>query len=58
MNFSPRNKSLGYNWSFKRKLKVDGSIDKFKTRIVVKDYKQNEEFDYFDYTVNSICCYK
>ena len=38
-------KPLGYKWIFKRKLKVDGSIDKYKARLVVKGYKQKECMD-------------
>ena len=34
--------------SFKRKMKVDGSIDKYKARLVIKGYKQTEGLDYFD----------
>ena len=41
-------KPLGYKWIFKRKLKADGSIDKYKARLVVKGYKQKEGVDYFD----------
>ena len=41
-------KPLGYKWIFKRKLKADGSIDKYKARPVVKGYKQKEGVDYFD----------
>ena len=33
---------------FQEKLKTDGSIDKYKARLVIKGYKQNEELDYFD----------
>ena len=33
---------------FKRKRKVDGSIDKYKARLVIKGYKQTEGLDYFD----------
>ena len=32
--------TIGYKWIFKRKLKVDGSIDKYKARLVLKGYKQ------------------
>ena len=35
-------------WIFKRKLKLDGSIDKYKARLVAKGYRQKKEFDYFD----------
>jgi hypothetical protein len=41
-------KPLGYKWIFKRKIKADGSIDKYKARLVVKSYKQKECVDYFD----------
>ncbi|KAK4384248.1 Retrovirus-related Pol polyprotein from transposon RE2 [Sesamum angolense] len=35
-------------WIFKKKLKSDGSIVKFKARLVAKDFKQKEGIDYFD----------
>ena len=33
-------KPLGSKWIFKRKMKADGSIDKYKARRVIKGYKQ------------------
>ena len=33
---------------FKRKRKVDGSIDKYKARLVIKGYRQTKGLDYFD----------
>lgn len=31
-------KSVGCKWVFKKKLKPDGIIDKYKARLVAKDY--------------------
>ena len=48
VDFSPGSKPLKYKWIFKRKMKADGLIDKYKARLVVKCYKQNKGMDYFD----------
>jgi hypothetical protein len=34
-------------WVFKKKLKPDGTIDKYKARLVAKDYTQKESEDFF-----------
>ncbi|GJX60713.1 zinc finger, CCHC-type containing protein [Tanacetum coccineum] len=44
----PGCKPLGCRWIFKRKLKVDGTIEKFKARLVIQGFKQKSRIDYFD----------
>ncbi|KAL2237188.1 UNVERIFIED_CONTAM: Retrovirus-related Pol polyprotein from transposon TNT 1-94 [Sesamum indicum] len=39
---------IGCKWIFKRKLKPDGTIDKFKAKLLAKGFKQKEGIDYFD----------
>jgi len=47
-------KIIGYKWNFRKKLKTDGSIEKFKVRLVAKGFKQEEGVDFFDtYTLDS-----
>ncbi|GJS08040.1 zinc finger, CCHC-type containing protein [Tanacetum coccineum] len=41
-------KPLGCKWIFKRKIKVDGTINKFKARLVIQGFRQKEWIDYFD----------
>ncbi|GJT30671.1 zinc finger, CCHC-type containing protein [Tanacetum coccineum] len=38
----------GCKWIFKRKMKVDGIIDKFKARLVIQGFRQKEGIYYFD----------
>jgi hypothetical protein len=41
-------KALGSKWVFKRKLKPDGSVEKYKARLVVQGFRQIEGLDFFD----------
>ncbi|GJY63373.1 zinc finger, CCHC-type containing protein [Tanacetum coccineum] len=38
----------GCKWIFKRKLKVDGTIEKFKDRLVIQCFRQKSKINYFD----------
>ncbi|GKB07087.1 zinc finger, CCHC-type containing protein [Tanacetum coccineum] len=44
----PGCKPLGCKWIFKRKMKVDRTIDKFKARLVIQGFRQKEGINYFD----------
>ena len=41
-------KPLSSKWVFNRKRKVDGSIGKYKARLVIKCYEPTGGLDYFD----------
>nr|GEV73925.1 zinc finger, CCHC-type [Tanacetum cinerariifolium] len=44
----PGCKLLVCKWIFKRKMKVDGTIDKFKAQLVIQGFRQKEGNEYFD----------
>ena len=41
-------KTIGCKWVLRKKLKPNGSIDKFKARLVAKDFKKKANLDFFD----------
>ena len=48
VDLPPGIKPLRSKWIFKRKMKPDRTIDKYKVRMVVKGYRQKEGLDYLD----------
>ena len=41
-------KTIGCKWVLRKNLKPDGSIDKFKARLIAKGFKQKANLDFFD----------
>jgi hypothetical protein len=41
-------KPIGCKWVFKKKLRPDGTIEKYKARLIAKGYNQKEGEDFFD----------
>jgi ABC-type Na+ transport system ATPase subunit NatA len=39
---------MGCKWVFKKKMRPDGTVEKYKVRLVAKGYTQKEGEDYFD----------
>ncbi|GKE92616.1 retrovirus-related pol polyprotein from transposon TNT 1-94, partial [Tanacetum coccineum] len=48
VDLPPGLKAIKSKRIFKRKLRVDGSIEKFKVRLVAKGFTQREGLDYFE----------
>lgn len=45
---SPHVKPIGNRWVFKVKHRADGTIERYKTRLIAKGYNQIEGLDFFD----------
>ena len=43
-----KSKTIGCKRVLRKKLKLDGLIDKFKTRLLAKGFKQKADLDFFD----------
>ena len=48
VEFPPKLKPIGCRCVFKKELKLENTIDKYKPRLVTKDYKQNNNIGYFN----------
>nr|CAD1817847.1 unnamed protein product [Ananas comosus var. bracteatus] len=48
VDLPPGCEPIGCKWIFKKKIKVNGTIDKFKARLVAKGFTQRKGIDYFD----------
>ena len=53
VDLPPGSKPRGCKWVFKKKMKTDGTIDKYKARLVIKGYKRQKGLDYF-YTYSPV----
>ena len=48
VDLPPDYNPISCKWIFKKKKKVNGTIERFKERLVAKGFIQKEGFDYFD----------
>ena len=45
-NTSTKSQAIGVKWVYKIKRTADGEVDRYKVRLVAKDYKQKYDIDY------------
>ena len=48
VDLPPSCKTIGSKWVLRKKYKPDGTIEKYKARLVPKGFKQKEDIDFFD----------
>ena len=48
VDLPPSCMTIGCKWVLRKKLKLDGLIDKFKARLLAKGFKQKADLDFFD----------
>lgn len=48
MDLPLKSKLLRHKLIFNRKMKIDGSIDKYNGKLVVQGFKEQENMNYFD----------
>ena len=44
----PRKRLIGCKWVYKLNLKVDGSLERHKARLVSKGYTENHDIDFYE----------
>nr|GEW13705.1 hypothetical protein [Tanacetum cinerariifolium] len=50
VDLPPVCKTLGYQWIFKKKMKADGTIEKYKAKLVIKGFRQREDHTNSEWT--------